>query len=762
MANLQRLITRRPHIDEAELESVRARTVERLAALSDAGKSAEPVDAAAAESTAPKPAPDMAKGDKGSRPAKAGKNAGPVAAGKTIALGPPAAMTDHGVDAPAVPARVDEVPATSVAGTPGIESASLTAAPPVTARPTVTPRAASTPIARRADRSDPIPVMAEPSAGIVTGGLWPSDWMKSIAPVERSVAAVETAPARPDPKTPLATRAAAAQAAAAQAAAAAAQAAAAAPVLNARTAEMATEGPAVIKRPAVIELAAPTGMGAKAATAEATVAGSAEAGPTEAEPAGATLDFPRRDPAEPAPRYAVISDDWDGQEPPAPGTPQIVPTPAVATDAPVASAGSEPDPAIAPIAPPEAAADVVATEPSRDAGRREAERQAGPATAATGSILKRVQTRLPAPTPGLEPPPIKSALAAPPVAAPQDPKPRARPAAPATGAAKMRVSTRATTPPASAKRKSATIPPPAAVAASKPRPAVVSVETSPVAPPPVVRRDPRPRLRPTAPATGAAKMRPQTRAMASPTASAAATFCPYCALSLDPPPTSSRRCVRCRQRIIVKRVQGRVVYLTEAAVDVFESERRRSVNFGRWSKERAQWLRLATSVHADAGRIDRLGEAPLSDKVVASARTLYLSTAERGFRDAKRDDRWEDASRLKRDQAAALYRLGGSPIPPPDDVLAMHREALAAELRGIGRMAKEARLVGSTCCEACRADDGRTFRIAAELRSARLPHDRCPKGLCRCRWDLALRDETMVRRYLKRAGRSPKAGSVGD
>ena len=761
MANLQRLITRRPHIDEAELESVRARTVERLAALSDAGKSAEPVDAAAAESTAPKPAPDMAKGDKGSRPAKAGKNAGPVAAAKTIELGPPAAITDHGVDAPAEPARVDEVPATSVAGTPGIEAASVPAAPAVTARPTVTPLAARTPIARRADRSDPIPVMAEPSAGIVTGGLWPSDWMKSIAPVEQSVAAVEAAPARPDPKTPLATRAAAAQAAAAQASAA--QAAGAAQVLNAGAAEMATEGPAVIKRPAVIELAAPAGMDARGATAEATVAGRADAGSAEAEPAVATLDFPRRDPAEPAPRYAVISDDWDGQEPPAPVTPPIVATPAVAADAPVASAGSgsEPEPAVAPITSPVAATDVVATEPSPDAGGREAEPQAGPATPATGSILKRVQTRLPVPTPGLESPPIESALAAPPVAAPQDPKPRARPAAPATGAAKKRVPTRATTPPASAKRKSATIAPPAAVVAPEQRTVVVSVKTSPVAPSPVVPRDPKPRPRPTARTAGAAGKRTPTHTTA-PTPTAAATFCPYCALSLDPPPTSSRRCVRCRQRIIVKRVQGRVVYLTEAAVDVFESERRRSVNFGRWSKERAQWLKLATSVHADARRIERLGEAPLSDKVVASARTLYLSTAERGFRDAKRDDRWEDASRLKRDQAAALYRLGGSPIPPPDDVLAMHREALAAELRGIGRMAKEARLVGSTCCETCRADDGRTFRIAAELRSARLPHDRCPKGLCRCRWDLALRDETMVRRYLKRAGRSPKAGSAGD
>jgi hypothetical protein len=208
---------------------------------------------------------------------------------------------------------------------------------------------------------------------------------------------------------------------------------------------------------------------------------------------------------------------------------------------------------------------------------------------------------------------------------------------------------------------------------------------------------------------------------------------------------------------MVKRFEGRVVYLTEAAVEVFESERRRSLNFGRWSKERAQWLKLAASVHADAGRIARLDRARLTEEIVAAARGLYMSTADRHFREAKRDDRWEDASRLKRDQAAAVYKLAGSPLPPPDEVLTLHREAVVTELRGIGKMAKEAELVGSTCCEACRADDGRTFRIATELRATRLPHDGCPKCLCPCQWDLAIRDQTMVRRYLKRKVRAAKA-----
>jgi hypothetical protein len=212
---------------------------------------------------------------------------------------------------------------------------------------------------------------------------------------------------------------------------------------------------------------------------------------------------------------------------------------------------------------------------------------------------------------------------------------------------------------------------------------------------------------------------------------------------------------------MVKRIEGRIVYLTQAAVEVFDSERRRALNFGRWSKERAQWLKLAASVHADAGRMARIDAAPLSEGIVASARALYFSTVDRSVREAKREDRWEDASRQKRDQAAALYRLAGSPVPPPDEVLAVHREAVAAELRGIGKMAKEAELVGATCCEICRAGDGGTFRIASELRTTRLPHEGCPKGVCHCRWDLALRDQMMVRRYLKRTVRAAKAGRAG-
>jgi hypothetical protein len=239
--------------------------------------------------------------------------------------------------------------------------------------------------------------------------------------------------------------------------------------------------------------------------------------------------------------------------------------------------------------------------------------------------------------------------------------------------------------------------------------------------------------------------------------------CPYCAQFLDPAPTVSKRCDRCRQRIVVKRAEGRMVYLTEAAVLVFDAERRRVANAGRLTRERERWLRLAAPAGAPASRVMQLGSARLTEEVVAAARTLYLTTVDRAVRAAKRDHDWDGAARIRREQAMTLYRLAGSRVPPSADVLAAYREGVAAELRGVAEISRDAELVSARCCDPCRADDGRIFRIATELRVPRLPHAACPKGLCRCQWDLAARDRRTIRRYLqRRPGTAARAASPED
>ena len=243
-------------------------------------------------------------------------------------------------------------------------------------------------------------------------------------------------------------------------------------------------------------------------------------------------------------------------------------------------------------------------------------------------------------------------------------------------------------------------------------------------------------------------------AKAAPARSAVAASCPYCAVLIAPPPESSRGCPRCRHRIIVKRVDGRAVYLTEAAILFFDAERRRNANSRRWTRERQRWLSLAGAAGAPAERAARLAAAQVAEDVVEAARTLYLTTVDRSFRSAKRDHRWEDASRIRRDQAMALFRLAGSPLPPPEEIVKLQQDGMAADLRGIAEIAREAELVSAACCDVCQADNGRICRIAEELRAPRLPHQGCPKGLCRCRWDLAVRDQTTLRRYRRRRPRT--------
>ena len=238
--------------------------------------------------------------------------------------------------------------------------------------------------------------------------------------------------------------------------------------------------------------------------------------------------------------------------------------------------------------------------------------------------------------------------------------------------------------------------------------------------------------------------------------------CPYCAIILDPPPVRDRRCPSCRHPIVVRRVDGRTVYLVDASVPIFERERDRAADELRWTAERKAWLKLAASVRATADDRSALAAAELSAATVEACRTLYLETAERAARAARREKRWADVARIRRALAATLFGEAGGPVPPPDEIAAMHREGMVAELRAIEVSSKTAELVGAMCCPACREGDGKVFRITTESKAPRLPHPGCPKGICGCEWLLALTDPTATRRRRRRRATSPTAGSELD
>lgn len=125
---------------------------------------------------------------------------------------------------------------------------------------------------------------------------------------------------------------------------------------------------------------------------------------------------------------------------------------------------------------------------------------------------------------------------------------------------------------------------------------------------------------------------------------------------------------------------------------------------------------------------------PPSEAVVEASKSLYLAAAERAVRTARRDKHWDEVARIRRDQAAALFHESGSAIPPSEEVVALHREWSAAALHSLAGSGAQVELVAGRCCAICKRDDGRAFRIVDELRTQRLPHEGCPKGLCQCDW----------------------------
>jgi hypothetical protein len=134
-----------------------------------------------------------------------------------------------------------------------------------------------------------------------------------------------------------------------------------------------------------------------------------------------------------------------------------------------------------------------------------------------------------------------------------------------------------------------------------------------------------------------------------------------------------------------------------------------------------------------------------------------MDSAERMVRSARTAKRWAEVARLRLQQAAELNRDAGPSVPPPEQVIALHREGMLAELRALASVSNTAELVSTGCCRICRVDDEKTFRINAELRVPRLPHEGCTKGLCGCHWWLAMPAPKKTRR--RRTATIPAAGS---
>ncbi len=238
--------------------------------------------------------------------------------------------------------------------------------------------------------------------------------------------------------------------------------------------------------------------------------------------------------------------------------------------------------------------------------------------------------------------------------------------------------------------------------------------------------------------------------------------CPYCATPLDPPPPRTRRCPSCRQQVIVRRADGLALYLTESSAAVMDAERRREADERVWTPARRRWLQLALSVHAPVDLCRQVAAMTVSDRAVEAARDVYRTAADQAVREARRGGQWVVVHRIRIAEAEALYADSGWPVPPPDDILALHREAKSAVLQSLAANSTVAELAGSDCCRICRSDDGMLCKISAELRKPRLPHAGCPKGLCGCDWFIAVPEAKPARKRRRRPAAGPAAASAAE
>ena len=263
----------------------------------------------------------------------------------------------------------------------------------------------------------------------------------------------------------------------------------------------------------------------------------------------------------------------------------------------------------------------------------------------------------------------------------------------------------------------------AAAPAGSKAPAPAATAKSPVVPPP----PPRPR------AASRLAVHPK-RPKRQPRQPLVLAACPSCAVLLDPRPTASRRCRECRERIVVKRLEGGVLYLTAPAAAALEAAQRKAKETARLSRIRGRWLAQAASVGAPSASIERIVRVAATEDSVQAARALYLAAANRAFLAARREHRMADAATIRRTHALALLREQADPTVVPDDVLGLYRDAMIAELKAQREFGRDAELIAASCCDTCRDDNGLIARISDEVKVGRLPHTGCPKGICACRW----------------------------
>jgi len=204
--------------------------------------------------------------------------------------------------------------------------------------------------------------------------------------------------------------------------------------------------------------------------------------------------------------------------------------------------------------------------------------------------------------------------------------------------------------------------------------------------------------------------------------------CPYCGIVLDTPPTSSRKCPACGDKIVVRtrRSDGAKLYLTAADAKAFDAERKADAF-------RNKAIRAAANIGLDKTAFERMQGELLAKSPGYGPGDVFWALANRLSAKQMRGGDWQGLSMTYFHQALWLYETGR-----PYEQLKVEAEKARAQdyaLRGI----RQLEIMGG-CCDNCGRFQSRIYPIEQALREWPVPVEECTNGWCVCTWLLVVPD----------------------
>lgn len=204
--------------------------------------------------------------------------------------------------------------------------------------------------------------------------------------------------------------------------------------------------------------------------------------------------------------------------------------------------------------------------------------------------------------------------------------------------------------------------------------------------------------------------------------------CPHCGVNFDPPPARTRKCPKCRERVVVRSHRKQKFYLTEAQVEAFEKKRAREYL-------RNAAIRAAENIHVNLEKFETR-ERDLQDEMPGSGpHDVFWSLANERVASLMKPQMsssdWHRLSMVYFQQALWLNKQ-------ERDYWHLKSEADKAYAQSYALQGIETLEIVAEDCDECRAFHGKQYPIHQAVKSWPIPEGVCTAKWCTCTWNLVL------------------------